>query len=757
MLNSGQGPFRTALLRRVMLPEAQARIVRLLARFPAELESAWDVPRDLSLPGLAESLGVVRSAIHQPLKALEEGGLVASRQAHVIGGGHRRRLVLHLTEEGRRIAGSLASPAAADAASVEAVLSGSHHIAGGAPPAVILHGRDEALQSVQLLLKERGCVTISGMPGIGKSALLRALSDLHLSQGGEVRWCTLDATMDASELVGSWLESDDSPRDVDAMVATLSGLPEEILLVVDEVSSVHPRHQDAVSALLSSLVQANGGPQIAIGTRAPPSFDAGDSEHRLEGVETEAGTSILGEIPTEIDAGAVVSALDGHPLALHLWSPDDDVPEASGAVQEFVEKTVLSRLSDVGRSDLDSLSCEPIPVTVSALPEQFDPTELDEAALLRWPRGDVESQHLVRNVRRAVWDDGQRSTLHTAAASHWSSMEGAQARWLEAHHLVKADDVSAGSLIEDNAEELLSLGSAAMTALIEDALHALPDAVALRRMAARLALDRGEPSHAESHISELSDDDAQKNSLLARLHRMNGDVELADAADQAALALADSGEAARIRLSRIASNLDDRLPSSDDSDLGMLDASLAEVRPSALEANQRRAAVVLLAILRHRISLLRGDAETCAAVCDDLEMLAGGDDPIIERLRHQAALTLAEQDSSDRLSAESDMRRLFERTMDPIHRASLGLALVNAQSQSNQPGAATTLESLFAIVLPEDDPASRRLDAMRWYWRGVLDESARLASWMEASHRFRAAECPNAAAELTTKIHSSLR
>ena len=55
-----------------MLPESQARILRLLARYPDELTEAWDVPRELSLPGLSESLGLVRSALHDPLKALEE-------------------------------------------------------------------------------------------------------------------------------------------------------------------------------------------------------------------------------------------------------------------------------------------------------------------------------------------------------------------------------------------------------------------------------------------------------------------------------------------------------------------------------------------------------------------------------------------------------------------------------------------------------------------------------------------------------------
>ena len=55
-----------------MLSDAQLQILARLAEFGTEVENSWDVPRALSLPGLAESLGVVRSALHAPLNALEE-------------------------------------------------------------------------------------------------------------------------------------------------------------------------------------------------------------------------------------------------------------------------------------------------------------------------------------------------------------------------------------------------------------------------------------------------------------------------------------------------------------------------------------------------------------------------------------------------------------------------------------------------------------------------------------------------------------
>ena len=82
--------------------DTAASIASLGRLWSRRVESAWDAPRALSLPGLAEHLGLVRSAIHNPLKELESSGLISTRSAHVIGGGPRRRTVVHLTDTGRQ-------------------------------------------------------------------------------------------------------------------------------------------------------------------------------------------------------------------------------------------------------------------------------------------------------------------------------------------------------------------------------------------------------------------------------------------------------------------------------------------------------------------------------------------------------------------------------------------------------------------------------------------------------------------------------
>ena len=85
-----------------MLSDTERGILLRLSEFSEEIEVSWDVPRAISLPGLADSLGLVRSSLHKPLTRLEEEGLVFSRVAHVIGGGSRKRKVIHITSLGSR-------------------------------------------------------------------------------------------------------------------------------------------------------------------------------------------------------------------------------------------------------------------------------------------------------------------------------------------------------------------------------------------------------------------------------------------------------------------------------------------------------------------------------------------------------------------------------------------------------------------------------------------------------------------------------
>ena len=58
-----------------MLSGAELRILSHLSQFQGNEGAKWNIPREQSLPGIAESLGVVRSALHVPLNSLEKANL----------------------------------------------------------------------------------------------------------------------------------------------------------------------------------------------------------------------------------------------------------------------------------------------------------------------------------------------------------------------------------------------------------------------------------------------------------------------------------------------------------------------------------------------------------------------------------------------------------------------------------------------------------------------------------------------------------
>ena len=175
-----------------MLSETQRRLLLRLAEFGPDVESAWDVPRDLSLPGLAEHLGLVRSAIHTPLKELEASDLISTRMAHVTGGGSRRRTVVHITELGRQRMESY---------SISDLPAKSESLAiGPLPDKTPILGRTDELESLSSKLLAGENFLLNGLPGIGKTSLARSVAENMMNRGYRIRWATCNSDTDSSSI-----------------------------------------------------------------------------------------------------------------------------------------------------------------------------------------------------------------------------------------------------------------------------------------------------------------------------------------------------------------------------------------------------------------------------------------------------------------------------------------------------------------------------------------------------------------------------
>ncbi|MEC7351102.1 MAG: AAA family ATPase, partial [Candidatus Thermoplasmatota archaeon] len=268
-----------------MLSRSQEKLLRYLGGFPDALSQAWDVPREVSLPGLSDAMGVVRSGLNQPLKALLDAAYISVRVAHVIGGGARRRQVYHITESGRRWLHE----------HPEEATKASTATAPKAPPTTALVGRQAELETLTNLLEEHGHALVGGLSGVGKTTLLRAWA---ARQEMDVRWATVDQLSDAAALVAQWTNgSEPIPEDLEAMVEHLD-VSCPTVLVVDDVHRVDPRHQSTVADLLDGLL--GRGHRLLLGGRLPVPDRFDWPLLRLGTLPAEEAATLLGEHLDEV-------------------------------------------------------------------------------------------------------------------------------------------------------------------------------------------------------------------------------------------------------------------------------------------------------------------------------------------------------------------------------------------------------------------------------------------------------------------------
>ena len=677
-----------------MVTGPEARILARLATFPSSLNSAWDVPRELCLPGLSEYLGVVRSALHAPLNELVKKKLITERKAHVIGGGSRRRKVYHITEGGRAECEGIEAPSAKKVG----------ELFGNPPNQTFLRGRDLLIQE----LKDKKKLILTGLPGIGKTSLLRGIADELVRDGKIVRFATMESFKDIVEIFSDW------DLNFSSETAVLNSTKNEVL-IIDELQEISLRHLGRLEIFVGKAEH------VIMASRAPLPISEGFEIIDVPPLEVADAVELL---PPHLDnRELVVQRLGGHPLALQMHDENSDLPEAGADLQEWVKDVVLSNLGDEIKV-LDELSLLPVPVPCEFLQHEQYLLELDDFALLRWFESGVELHHLVRNVRSTMLSKQD----HANAANYWSQLEGDLARLVEMHHVLNSEgDVE--SLLIRNAESLMVRSSAGLAALIGDAIFRHPTP-SLHRMAAMVAIERGEADIASEHLSNI---DAPDLEYSLSLLQGNFEVEVPNDADL------------RLLLSEATRRLDDRLPGNNaNSEVIQL---LEKIDISSVDAEMKKVVLVAIAHIRHAWFVSEGNWDEAKYIRENLESLSHREDPQLKAMNLRAEIAQTSQNSP---SFEKLIESAFSRT--GLRAKMLQLSLLEKCDSSRA-------ESILKkIELPSSDSqlnltSARRIAAMIWYYRAKYKTHNPFSSMAEAISLWKTSLCPNAAKDATELMH----
>ena len=677
-----------------MVTGPEARILARLATFPSSLESAWDVPRELCLPGLSEYLSVVRSALHAPLLELVKKKLIIERKAHVIGGGSRRRKVYHITEAGRAECDGIKAPATKKIG----------ELLGTPPRQTILHGRNSLIQD----LKEKKKLILTGLPGIGKTSLLRGIADGLIRDGKTVRFATMESFKDIVEIFSDW------DLKFSSETAVLNSTKNEVL-IIDELQEISLRHLGRLEIFVSKAEH------VIMASRAPLPISEGFEIIDVPPLEVDDAVKLL---PPHLEnRELVVQRLGGHPLALQMHDEKSDLPEAGADLQQWVKEVVLSNLGDEIKA-LDELSLLPVPVPCEFLQHEQYLLELDDFALLRWFESGVELHHLVRNVRSTMLSKQD----HTNAANYWSQLEGDLARLVEMHHVLNSEgDIE--SLLIRNAESLMVRSSAGLAALIGDAIFRHPTP-SLHRMAAMVAIERGEGDIASEHLSKIDAPD-----LDYSLSLLEGSIEV-EVPDDADL---------RLLLSEASRRLDDRLPG--DKVSAEVTQLLEKIDISSVDSEMKKVVLVAIAHIRHAWFVSEGNWSEAKSIRENLESLSHSEDPQLKamKLRADIAETTPNSPSFDKL-----IENAFSKT--GLRAKMLQLSLLENCDSSRAESILNKIE-LPSLESQENLTSARRIAAMIWYYRAKYKTHNPFSSMAEAISLWKTSLCPNAAKDATELMH----
>ena len=725
-----------------MLTQPQLRILKWLNEYPSSMEKSWDVSRDLSLPGIAEGIGVVRSALNIPLTKIEEHGFVVKRMAHVIGGGSRRRQVYHISNSGRDYLSQLLVS--------DITPKKPKEVFGNPPQKVEIYGRKTEFSQCLDILTQKSLV-ITGMPGIGKSVFVRELA-AHYASKKPVRWASATEFTDYLEICSTWNFMTMIPQDIESISLYFTTLEE--VLIIDDYHLIETRHQSKIQDLVKGISKHSKMKFILI-SRDNLDTDFGFERLKMESLDLDSCCEMLGEDIELSKREDISEKLGRHPLALKLHDSNFETPESSIDIIDYVNKVVLKNIDAGGKKLLNHMSLEPNPVKseYSIIESQIE--KFDMQSLLKWYNySDIELQHLVRNVTRSNLSRDETRQIHSHLSKHWKniSVDGNLINYF--YHLSKSAPDIFVEQISDSLDQVMEINSAALAVMVEDLIEQDSKNESLRYVACKIAAKRYEAEHLKRSVEYLSGNKRLEMDFI--LANLEGRLEQCEDIAEQLIANQSSFEANKLLISLATQILEDRLPNQ------KLEGNLIRKVNSYLKrldfSNLANRNVILVAVsmIKFTLALDENKLSDAVNILDSMESIQHNHDPIY--LTMQSKLKIYEYDNGiiDFKSVVESVQSNCAIIDNTLMAESLKLKLIESIIESNLDEASKMFHRLTKPnSLPRSSPALRYC-ARWWLVKSQISKNSDKSSLKESIARYRESGCHNAAKELESKLHSML-
>lgn len=730
-----------------MVSSSQKRILVWLNQFSSDIEKSWDVSRDIALPGIADGLGVVRSALNLPLKKLEKSGMVFKRMGHVIGGGSRRRQVFHITDKGREYISSQDSNLSKK--------SKTGKIFGSMPSHPQVFGRDEDISKINDRINDTSLL-ISGLPGIGKTTVISALSQQLLDQEKTVRWATASDYTDAYDLCSQWEIGKSLPQDNVALESMIIENCKNQILVVDDIHLISKRHNRSIDDLCQKLSKVDTLKLILIGREPITSYSYLEKVKILP-LDDEYGAQILGGEQNLDERMSISKRLGGHPLALQLYQPESELPEQSTDIQNYVEKIVLSNLSEEQKPSLNLLSLEPIPIASnnSLVSEMIG--VFDDQALLRWSSNNlkVELHHLIRNVRRSFIDLSEQKNLHNLLVNHWQSIDrNDDEDLILLYHQIASSKDNIVQLIENQLSNLSPKRSNILAVLIEQAIDQIPHNSDLHYFAAKVAAKRCEVDYLKHHIENIKDE--RSIELKFDLALFEGRLEDAEKLFVESLEVSNADITSRLSISAASRRLEDRIfdEEIDDTIIKETNKYLSEVEIGEISNSSKSASIIAISLIKHSLSLLQKDLINAQKITESVQNLGLQAESLVLSMRSKEFIFELKNGTKSLDEAKQFIEKAILSQSNQIYKDSIRLNFIEALTSLDMELAKVQFELLGK---PDDEirlNTYNRYVARWWLCRSIIEPSQKLTSLRESISQHKLSGCPRAARVLERRLHS---